>query len=77
MQTIIKHNQVIEDHWTLLDADAELAQALSTAQPIVTLALWQAHKSELQALAQLGIWLKRVKRLKISAKIWRILMWSL
>lgn len=58
MQTIIKHNQVIEDHWTLLDADAELAQALSTAQPIITLALWQAHKSELQGLTQLGIWLE-------------------
>ena len=38
MQTIIKHNQVIEDHWSLLDADAELAQALSTVQPIITLA---------------------------------------
>lgn len=58
MQTIIKHNQVIADNWTLLDADAELAQALNTAQPIITLALWQAHKSELQALAQLGIWLE-------------------
>ncbi len=58
MQTIIKHNQVIEDHWTLLGADAELAQALSTAQPIITLALWQAHKSELQGLTRLGIWLE-------------------
>lgn len=58
MPVIIKNNQVIEDQWTLLNADAQLDQALQTQQVIVPLSLWQQHKSELQAVQQLGVWLE-------------------
>lgn len=58
MPVIIKNNQVIEDLWTLLNADAQLDQALQTQQVIVPLSLWQQHKSELQAVQQLGVWLE-------------------
>lgn len=58
MPVIIKNNQVIEDLWTLLNADAQLDQALQTQQIIVPLSLWQQHKSELQAVQQLGVWLE-------------------
>lgn len=58
MPVIIKNNQVIADFWTLLNADAQLDQALQTQQVIVPLSLWQQHKSELQAVQQLGVWLE-------------------
>ena len=58
MPVIIKNNQVIEDLWTLLNADAQLDQALQTQQVIVPLSLWQQNKSELQAVQQLGVWLE-------------------
>lgn len=58
MQKIIKNNQIIDDHWVLLDADVELEQALLTQQAIIPFALWQAHKSALQAVPGLGIWLE-------------------
>ena len=58
MPVIIKNNQVIEDLWTLLNADAQLDQALQTQQVIVPLSLWQQHKSELQTVQHLGVWLE-------------------
>ncbi|MDY0206890.1 MAG: DUF934 domain-containing protein [Pseudomonas sp.] len=58
MQAIIKNNQVIDDHWTLLSVDTQLQEALDTEHAIIPLALWQAHKSELQAVSPLGIWLE-------------------
>lgn len=58
MPAIIKNNQVIDDQWTLLGADTELAKALNTPQAIVPFALWQQHKSQLQAVSPLGIWLE-------------------
>lgn len=58
MPVIIKNNQVIEDLWTLLNADVQLDQALQTQQVIVPLSLWQQNKSELQAVQQLGVWLE-------------------
>ena len=58
MQTIIKNNQVIDDHWVLLDTEASLDEALNTEYAIVPLTLWQAHAQALQGRAQLGIWLE-------------------
>ncbi len=58
MPVIIKNNQVIEDQWTLLDADVQLDQALQAERVIVPLSLWQQHKNELQAVQHLGIWLE-------------------
>ncbi len=57
MPKIIKNHEVVDDQWQLLPADATLEQALSSNQPIVPNVLWQAHKNELSALSQLGIWL--------------------
>lgn len=58
MPAIIKNTEVIDDQWTLLSADAELSEALNTAQPIIPLALWQQHKSQLQSIKPLGVWLE-------------------
>ncbi len=58
MPAIIKNNQVIEDQWVLLDANAQLDQALHTEQVIVPLSLWQQHKHELKTIKDLGIWLE-------------------
>lgn len=58
MPRIIKINQVIEDQWTLLTADAQLDEALQAEQVIIPLSLWQQHKNELQAVQHLGIWLE-------------------
>lgn len=58
MRKIIKNTAIIEDQWTLLDADVELNAALNTQQPIVPLALWQAHKEQLKAINPIGIWLE-------------------
>lgn len=58
MPTIIKNNQVVEDQWTVLSADAELSQALETRHPIIPSALWQQHKAQLQSLQHLGVWLE-------------------
>lgn len=58
MPAIIKNNQVIDDQWTLLGADTELTEALNTPQAIVPFTLWQQHKSQLQAVSPLGIWLE-------------------
>lgn len=57
MPLIIKQQQVIEDSWQLLPADCSLEQALSSAQAIVPLALWQQHREQLAGKNQLGIWL--------------------
>lgn len=58
MRKIIKNTAIIEDQWTLLDADVELNAALNTQQPIVPLALWQAHKEQLKAINPIGVWLE-------------------
>ena len=58
MRAIIKNDQVIDDQWTLLSAEADLAEALRTEQAIIPFALWQAHKSQLQAVKPLGVWLE-------------------
>ncbi len=58
MPAIIKNDQVIDDQWTLLSAEADLAEALRTEQAIIPFALWQAHKSQLQAVKPLGVWLE-------------------
>ncbi len=58
MRKIIKNTAIIEDQWTLLDADVELNVALNTQQPIVPLALWQAHKEQLKAINPIGVWLE-------------------
>ena len=58
MPAIIKNNQVVDDQWTLLEADAQLEQALQTAQAIIPLPLWQQHKEQLQGLPPLGDWLE-------------------
>lgn len=57
MPRIIKNNQVLDDHWHLLPADASLQDALDCPAPIVPLALWQAHGTELAGQSTLGIWL--------------------
>lgn len=57
MPRIIKNREVIEDQWTLLPADADVQDALDCQQPIIPLALWQAHADQLRSIAQLGIWL--------------------
>lgn len=58
MRKIIKNTAIIEDQWTLLDADVELNAALNTQQAIVPLALWQAHKEQLKAINPIGVWLE-------------------
>lgn len=58
MRKIIKNTAIIEDQWTLLDADVELNVALNTQQAIVPLALWQAHKEQLKAINPIGVWLE-------------------
>src|SRR5690554_2596906 len=57
MPRIIKNREVIEDQWTLLPAEATLQDALDCKQPIVPLALWQAHPAELRQVPALGVWL--------------------
>ncbi|HHX05378.1 MAG: DUF934 domain-containing protein [Thiopseudomonas sp.] len=58
MRAIIKNDQVIDDQWTLLSAEADLDEALRTEQAIIPFALWQEHKSQLQAVKPLGVWLE-------------------
>src|SRR5699024_10564815 len=58
MQKLIKNGQVLDDHWTLLAADAQLADAQQTLYPIVPLALWQQYKEQLTSIKALGIWLE-------------------
>ena len=58
MRKIIKNTAIIEDQWTLLDADVELNVALNTQQAIVPLALWQGHKEQLKAINPIGVWLE-------------------
>lgn len=58
MQKLIKNGQVLDDHWTLLAADAQLADAQQTLHPIVPLALWQQYKEQLTSIKALGIWLE-------------------
>lgn len=58
MQKIIKNGQVLDDHWTLLAADAQLEDVLQTLQPIVPLILWQQHKEQLKSVKTLGVWLE-------------------
>lgn len=57
MPRIIKNREVIEDQWELLPATASLQGAMDCEQPIVPLALWQAHSAELRQLPKLGVWL--------------------
>src|SRR5690554_3474738 len=57
MPLIIKNDQVIEDQWTLLSADAQLEDVLQTQQAIVPLTLWQQHKNQLKPIKPLGVWL--------------------
>lgn len=58
MRAIIKNNQVVADQWTLLSAEATLEEALQTQQAIIPLTLWQQHKSQLQDVQLLGVWLE-------------------
>ncbi len=58
MQAIIKNNQVVDDQWTLLSADAPLNQALQTPFAIIPFSLWQQHKSTLQHVKPLAVWLE-------------------
>lgn len=54
MPNIIKNNQVVQDDWQVW----RNAEALPTqAKVIVPLTLWQAHKAELQALGEVGVFL--------------------
>jgi uncharacterized protein (DUF934 family) len=58
MRAIIKNNQVIDDQWTLLSAETQLNEALQTPSAIISFALWQQHKSVLQQVKLLGVWLE-------------------
>lgn len=58
MQAVIKNNQVIDDQWTLLSAEAQIDEALQTPSAIIPFALWQQHKNALQHINPLGVWLE-------------------
>ncbi len=58
MRAIIKNNQVIDDQWTLLSAETPLDEALQTPSAIIPFSLWQQHKSALQDVKPLGVWLE-------------------
>ena len=58
MPVIIKNNQVVDDAWTLLNADVTLDEALRTLQALIPLSLWQQHKEQLRDVQPLGIWLE-------------------
>lgn len=58
MRAIIKKNQIIDDQWTLLSATAPLDEALQASSAIIPFSLWQQHKSALQHVKPLGVWLE-------------------
>lgn len=55
MPKLIKNNAVIEDSWTLVK-EASSVSELPGGQIIVPLAFWQAHKKELAARGNVGVW---------------------
>ncbi|HTN29568.1 MAG TPA: DUF934 domain-containing protein, partial [Pseudomonas sp.] len=58
MQRIIKHEQVVDDRWHLLDKDATLEALPNSDNLIVPLTLWREHAHALKARdGGLGIWL--------------------
>ena len=46
---LIKHHQLIEDHWTMVDAETATVDTLPPGNIIVPVALWLTHKTALQA----------------------------
>lgn len=59
MQRIIKGNQVIDENWHLLPADASLDGLTNCDDIIVPLALWVEHAHALKARdGGLGVWLE-------------------
>jgi len=59
MPKLIKDGQLVEDHWTMFEADTELATVLATKakQVLLPAELWLQHKSELAGLnAKIGLW---------------------
>lgn len=64
MPNIIKHNQVVEDGWNVW-RDSETLPTQDKV--IVPLTLWQAHKAQLQALGQVGVFLASDESPKLLA----------
>ena len=54
MPQLIKNNQVIDDTWILF-SDTE--SSVPNGQWIVSLAIWNAQKAQLQARKDIGLWL--------------------
>ncbi|MEN9864753.1 MAG: hypothetical protein RL748_343 [Pseudomonadota bacterium] len=57
---IIKHQEVVPNHWSVLrleEGDDVTLIEVPAGSVIVPLAVWQAQRSRLQSRAQLGVWL--------------------
>ena len=60
MPKLIKHNRIIDDSWQVIRLATDEAAAsvsLPAGNLIVPLAVWKAHKAELMARPQRGVWL--------------------
>jgi uncharacterized protein (DUF934 family) len=57
MRQLIKDRAVVDDRWTLLRDAAALADVPDGVPAIVPLALWLAHRNDLSARGDIGVWL--------------------
>ena len=57
MRQLIKNRAVVDDRWTLLRDAATLADIPDGVPAIVPLALWLAHRDDLLARSDIGVWL--------------------
>lgn len=68
MRKIIKDRQIVNDDWTLLKlAEGESAEsvAIPAGPVLVPLAVWQARRAELDARADIGVWLASDERAEV------------
>ena len=57
MRQLIKDRALVDDRWTLLRDASTLADVPGGAPAIVPLALWLAHRDDLLARGDVGVWL--------------------
>ena len=57
MPKIIKDAQVVDDEWTILEAD-EFNERSITAYSILPVAIWNKQRDELQSRDDIGVWLE-------------------
>ena len=57
MRQLIKDRAVVDDRWALLRDASALAEVPDDVPAIVPLALWLAHRDDLMARGEAGVWL--------------------